>query len=114
MKKKNRYEIYVVIGILLICIGALIYTRITHKPGNIAVLSYDNNKEEYISLQQNARYDFDSNGYTIHIEVKNGRAAFVDSPCPDHICEHYGWLKHDGQLAVCLPAKATLRIRRDY
>ena len=56
-------------------------------------------------------YDYESNGYTIHIEVKDHAAAFVQSPCPDHLCEHYGYLKDDGAMAVCLPAKATLSIR---
>ena len=50
-------------------------------------------------------------GYlTVHIEVKDGAARFVDSPCPDHICEGYGWLTLEDQTATCLPARAVLTI----
>ena len=48
--------------------------------------------------------------YTIHLEVKDGAIAFVDSPCPDHLCENYGWLSREGDWAACLPARASLTI----
>ena len=44
------------------------------------------------------------------IQVQDGAARFVDSPCPDHICEHYGWLREEDQTATCLPARAVLTI----
>ena len=46
--------------------------------------------------------------YTVHIEVKDGRARFIESPCPDHICEGFGWLSAEDQTATCLPARAVL------
>ena len=53
----------------------------------------------------------DDTGYlTVHIQVQDGAARFVDSPCPDHICEHYGWLREEDQTATCLPARAVLTI----
>ena len=48
--------------------------------------------------------------YPVHIEVKAGAARFVDSPCPDHICESFGWLSAEDQTATCLPARAVLTI----
>ena len=44
------------------------------------------------------------------MEVKDGAARFIDSPCPDHICEGYGWLTLEDQTATCLPARAVLTI----
>jgi len=55
-------------------------------------------------------YDFESNGLTVHIEVRGGKAGFIRSECPDHICEGYGMLGQTGETAVCLPAKAVLTI----
>ena len=52
----------------------------------------------------------DSGIYTVHIEVKDVSARFVDSPCPDPICEGYGWLSAEDQSATCLPARAVLTI----
>ena len=61
-----------------------------------------------IPLNKNARYDVDTGIYTIHLEVKDGAIAFVDSPCPDHLCEGYGWLSRQDDWAACLPAKANV------
>ncbi|MBQ7860187.1 MAG: NusG domain II-containing protein [Faecalibacterium sp.] len=63
-----------------------------------------------IPLDKAGRYDVDTGIYTIHLEVTDGAIAFVDSPCPDHICENYGRLSVEDQQAVCLPAKAVVMI----
>ena len=55
-------------------------------------------------------YSVDTGYYTVHIEVKDGRARFIESPCPDHICEGFGWLSAEDQTATCLPARAVLTI----
>ena len=53
----------------------------------------------------------DDTGYlTVHIRIQDGAARFVDSPCPDHICESFGWLSEEDQTATCLPARAVLSI----
>ena len=44
------------------------------------------------------------------IRIQDGAARFVDSPCPDHICESFGWLSEEDQTATCLPARAVLSI----
>ena len=63
-----------------------------------------------LPLETDARYDVDTGYLTVHIEVKDGAARFVDSPCPDHICEGYGWISLEDQTATCLPARAVLTI----
>ena len=99
MKKNDIILVGVLLVISLICIA---YMYAVKSRGKVAVVTYGD---------KNGIYDYESNGYTIHIEVKDHAAAFVQSPCPDHLCEHYGYLKDDGAMAVCLPAKATLSIR---
>ena len=66
--------------------------------------------EQVLPLDKDARYDIAAVGYTIHLEVANGRIRFVDSPCPDHTCEGFGWLSAGGDWAACLPARAALRV----
>ena len=63
-----------------------------------------------LKLIQNADYDIDTGTYTVHLHVENGGIAFVDSPCPDHLCEGFGTLKNEGDWAACMPAKASLTI----
>ncbi|MBR1911019.1 MAG: NusG domain II-containing protein, partial [Treponema sp.] len=56
-------------------------------------------------------YPLDKNGtYTIEgfigqsiIQVKDGHAFFVDSPCPNKNCVHAGSISSNGQWNACLP-----------
>ena len=57
-----------------------------------------------------ADYAVDTGYLTVHIRIQDGAARFVDSPCPDHICESFGWLSEEDQTATCLPARAVLSI----
>ena len=72
--------------------------------------SGDSNTVLDIPLEKDETYSVDSGYYTVHIEVKDGRARFIESPCPDHICEGFGWLSAEDQTATCLPARAVLTI----
>jgi len=45
-----------------------------------------------------------------HIQVRDGQVRFVDSPCPNKICVHTGWLNQGGEVAICLPNKVSLQI----
>lgn len=85
--------------------------RTCHRSTLEAELIYgDANTVQKFSLDNDATYDVDTGYYTVHIEVKDGAARFVDSPCPDHICESFGWLSAEDQTATCLPARAVLTI----
>ena len=44
-------------------------------------------------------------------DLEDGTIAFVDSPCPDHLCEGFGRLKAQGDWAACMPARASLTIQ---
>lgn len=45
-----------------------------------------------------------------HIQVSDGQVRFVDSPCPNKLCVHTGWLSQGGEVAICLPNKVSLQI----
>ena len=99
--------------VVLAAAGLLLFLR-SSRPGSAkleAELTYgDANTVLPISLAKDAAYDVDTGYLTVHIQVQDGAARFVDSPCPDHICEHYGWLREEDQSATCLPARAVLTI----
>ena len=55
-------------------------------------------------LQAVVDYLYDVGNYVVHLQVKDGAIAFLDSQCPDHVCEQFGWLDKDGAWAACVPA----------
>ena len=101
------------IAVVLAAAGLLFFLRSSRQTGAKleAELTYgDANTVLPLSLAKDATYDVDTGYLTVHIQVQDGAARFVDSPCPDHICEHYGWLREEDQSATCLPARAVLTI----
>lgn len=46
------------------------------------------------------------------VEIKDGQARFVSSPCRDKICIAAGWLERDQQWAACLPNRVFVQVRK--
>ena len=111
MKRSSKLNLLFTLAVLAAALLLFWFSRRGANPGVIARLQYDDGAKTLdISLQEDARYDLESGDYTIHLEVKDGAIAFVDSPCPDHLCENYVWLSREGDWAACLPARASLTI----
>ena len=100
-------------AVILAAAAALLLVRKANQTGAplCAELIYgDANTKLTFPLETDADYDVDTGYLTVHIRIQNGAARFVDSPCPDHICESFGWLSEEDQTATCLPARAVLSI----
>ena len=100
-------------AVILAAAAALLLVRKANQTGAplCAELIYgDANTKLTFPLETDADYDVDTGYLTVHIRIQNGAARFVDSPCPDHICESFGWLSEEDQTATCLPARAVLTI----
>lgn len=44
------------------------------------------------------------------IELRNGRARILSSPCPLKLCQKAGWIGASGEMIVCLPNEVVVRI----
>lgn len=51
-----------------------------------------------------------SDGYTLTVEIRDGRARVSDSDCPDQICRHMGWISRKGETVICAPAAIRLTV----
>ena len=112
MKASTKQNL-IFLAVALAVIGCLLFWRYAarQKSGTEAVLQYgDPAQEMRIPLNEDAVYDIDTGTYTIHLQVQDGGIAFIDSPCPDHLCEGFGTLRNVGDWAACLPARASLTI----
>lgn len=110
--KKFFANLLFVIVVLAIAAALLVWRNSGSSAAELAAeLIYgDGNTTLSISLEQDATYDVDTGYYTVHIQVQDGAARFIDAPCPDHVCESFGWISHENQTATCLPARAVLTI----
>jgi len=44
------------------------------------------------------------------IEIKDGQARFVNSPCSTSFCVRSGWQNHGGDFVACLPNSVSLHL----
>jgi len=51
-----------------------------------------------------------SGEYNQVVLVENGRIRFVEAECPDKVCVNTGWLSDKGDMAVCIPNSAMIKI----
>ena len=108
MKQHSKLFVNLIFVLAVLAIaGVLFALRAAHATGSTleAELIYgDANTVQKFSLDNDATYDVDTGYYTVHIEVKDGAARFVDSPCPDHICAKFR-LAFGGRSDRHLPAR---------
>ena len=82
--------ILAVAGVLVLLRGA---GRDAEVPLKAQLIYGDQNTVLDLPLDVDRTYDVDTGYLTVHIQVEDGAARFVDSPCPDHVCESFGWLR---------------------
>ncbi len=105
--KKNL--IFAVI-VLLIAGAAFFALRKKTETKLVALVDFGDGITETLPLSEDHDYLYDVGDYVVHIQVKDGAAAFLDSQCPDHVCEQFGWLSKEDAWAACVPAGVYLRI----
>ncbi|MBQ3588282.1 MAG: NusG domain II-containing protein, partial [Oscillospiraceae bacterium] len=38
------------------------------------------------------------------------RIRFIESICPDHLCEGYGFISYEDETAICMPAGVAVLV----
>lgn len=51
-----------------------------------------------------------SGGYTLTVEIRDGRARVRETDCPDKICQRTGWISRKGETVICAPAAVRLTV----
>ena len=106
-KKKDLFIVAVLLIAALALGGFYLLTRDT---GAKAQITVNGVKDQVISLSKDGTYHVDNGELPVTLEVKDGAIRFVDSKCPDHICEGFGFISQEGDYAVCMPAGVAVTI----
>lgn len=85
--------------------GALAVITVAAQDGDALV--------QQVRLGRDQIIDVEGAPFPVTLEVKDGGIRFVHSQCPDHRCEDFGWLRREGDWALCAPAGVMVRITED-
>ena len=99
-------------GVLLAAAALFWVLRGQGETGLVAVVDFGGGITETLPLQEDHDYLYEVGQYVVHLQVKDGAIAFLDSQCPDHRCEQFGWLSQENAWAACVPAGVYLVVQK--
>ncbi len=110
--KKRDLLLFALILAVSILLFFLLWPRISPQEA-VAVVSIGVGTEQEtqrISLSENRLVSIENGALPVFLSVEDGSIRFVNSVCPDHLCEDFGLLSHEGDWASCLPAEVFVRV----
>lgn len=115
MQKKFLQNLLFAAAVLLLAGALTLWQARTNLPGvgpagMTARVTVDGGEDVLLSLAEDGRYSIGGGRLPVTLEISGGRIRFVESQCPDHICEHYGWLSQEYDQAVCMPAGVVVTV----
>ena len=112
-KKENKLDINKILigGLLVFSIVMLGWRYMTATKGDVAIVAIDSTaKRQEISLAEDAIHTITEGNFVVTLEVKDGAIRFINSQCPDHLCEGFGFVSEEDDFAVCMPAGVAVLI----
>ena len=113
-KRLKPWQKNLIFAVVVLLVAGIAFFALRKKPETetklVALVDFGDGITETLPLDEDYDYLYDVGDYVVHIQVKDGAAAFLDSQCPDHVCEQFGWLSEEDAWAACVPAGVYLRI----
>ncbi len=78
--------------------------------GTDASVQVANEKPQQFSLLRDHTLSVEGSLGESLIRIKNGKVAFIQSPCKNKQCIHKGWLSKNGEASACLPNRISLSV----
>ena len=105
MKKRD----FILIGAILVIIAiSIAVTSFLKKDGAYVIVRIDGKQVAKYSLSEDGEYEL--NGGTNTLRIKNGKAYLVSANCPDHLCVKQGKIDQTGETITCLPNRLTVTV----
>lgn len=113
-KSKIRYDIILIIGLLVITMVIAMAVRFTKKTGKTVAVSVDGVVKYTFPLDEDLEFKIEGyEGGTNYLVIKDGEAYLTEASCPDLLCVHMGKISSQGQSIICLPNRVVVEIRDD-
>ncbi len=113
--KKNVIFACAVLFIALISAIIMYSTGQNSRDGaSEAVITIANGDTILLPLNKDEIYEFGTETGALlpfTIEVESGTARFINSQCPDHVCESFGRISLEFEAATCAPGGVVLSVK---
>lgn len=104
-------DIIIILLIVAACGVALLFMKNSENTGLLAQISYDGKVVEEIKLDtaQNTTFQLSENKKA-SFQISDRKIRFVNTDCPDKLCENFGYLDTANEVAICLPNRVSLKL----
>ncbi len=110
--KKRKFEIIIVLSLLAVSLLAALIINLNSSSNTRADVYYNGEIIDTIDLSIDNIYSYEAD-YHVTLEVSSGAVRFVQSLCPDHLCEGFGYIRNPFENAVCMPAKVVVIVNEN-
>lgn len=113
MKKGDKIVIVSIVAVCLVLLsGFFLRVHYAEAGSYVTVFRADTNEITEYSLRKSRNIEVEGYLGTSTIEISQGKARFLNSPCPDHVCVNFfGWIEKEGEMSVCLPNQIVLEVK---
>lgn len=102
-------DVAVIVAVLLLAVLLFLLPVLFSRDGSRLVIRTPEGEQSY-ALGEDRVLSVVSGGYTLTVEILDGRARVRDADCPDGVCRRTGWITKAGETVVCAPAGVRLLI----
>ncbi len=111
----RKNDFYLVLFLLLL--AAALHFYLTTRPAS-GQISFQIQQDDRIvqtirhsALTNTGQFSVRTGNGNVHIEIDPAKGArIIESPCPDKLCMHQGYIKKSGQTILCLPEKVLITV----
>jgi len=112
VRNSKKDYIFLIFVFVTIIISFILSSRFKGENSGFAILTIEDKTIAKIDLSQNKLYEFAAPLGKVSVEVKDGKIAIIDSPCPNKKCVKHGFSSTGGDMIVCAPNKLSILIEK--
>ena len=115
MKKYLNINTFLIGLVLVAAMGMYFWRTANTNAGGIAIVRFDNTDVRMeLPLNEDKIYNIPGGKLKVTLEVKDGAIRFIDTVCPDHLCENEGLIRYEDESAICMPAGVAVLVTDEF
>lgn len=107
----NRYDIYLIVFVIVICICILVFPK-DEFSNKVAKVTYKNKEVLTIDLTKDEKkiYTVEGKNGTVMILHDHGKIEVLEENSPLHLCSKQGSISKSTETIICLPNQIVISI----
>ncbi len=110
--KKADLIIIVSVAVIVGVLSFFLY-YVNSGSGNTVTVEKDGEIIQMLSLDEDFEKQYDFDGETNTLIIKDGKAMVTEANCPDGICANHKPISRAGESIICLPHKLVITVSND-